>query len=70
MEEDRLESYFPAMRDFPRTAIPGNERDNNYPPLAWEDYAADVLISRFGYPPKCCHELKNLLLTSYLPPSQ
>lgn len=51
MEEDRLESYFPAMRDFPRTAIPGNERDNNYPPLAWEDYAADVLISRFGYCP-------------------
>jgi hypothetical protein len=45
------------MREFPRTVIAGNERDNNYPPLAWEDYAADVLISRFKYFLNSLHDL-------------
>lgn len=35
------------VRDYPHITIAGNSRDNGYPALSWENWAALVLIQRF-----------------------
>lgn len=38
-----------VLREYPRVLIAANNNDSAYPALAWESWAAQVLIQRYRY---------------------